>query len=119
MIIYDKNTIILKSSQNEDNDNNIFLLFENPINISYIELNPFYFINNENTLNSVKEIKIFCDSSIIFEGEVYNYQPTIILFTSNPNISENININYLTKKRLKRQINEINKEDYFSLVFNT
>ena len=119
MIIYDKNTIILKSSQNEDNDNNIFLLFENPINISFIELNPFYFINNENTLNSVKEIKIFCDSSIIFEGEVYNYQPTIILFTSNPNISENININYLTKKRLKRQINEINKEDYFSLVFNT
>ena len=116
MIIYDKNKIILKCSQNEDNDNNIFFLFENPISISYIELNPFYFISNENILNSVKEIKIFCDTSVIFEGEIYNYQPTIILFSSN--IIKDININYLTKKRAIRDIKEINEEDCYILVFN-
>ena len=118
MIIYDKQKIILKCSQNEDNNNNIFFLFESPINISYIEINPFSFLNiDKSNLNSVKEIKIFCDTSVIFEGEIYSYQPTIILFTSNAIISEKINEKYLTKKSVKREVDEIQKEDNYSLVF--
>ena len=118
MIISDKHKIILKCSPNEDDNNNLFFLFDQPINISYIEINPFCFLNNDKLfLNNVKEIKIFCDTSIIFEGEIYNHQPTAILFTSNDKISKNININFLTKKNIKREVNEIQKDDCYSLVF--
>ena len=117
MIISDRHKIILKCPPNEDN-NNLFFLFDEPVNISYIEINPFNFINNDkNILNSVKEIKIFCDTSIIFEGEIYSHQPTAILFTSNDKISKNIDINYLTKKKNNREVTEIQKEDCYSLVF--
>ena len=118
MIISDKHKIILKCSPNAENNNNLFFLFDQPANISYIEIVPFTFLNNDkHNLNNVKEIKIFCDTSIIFEGEIYNHQPTIILFTSNDKISKNININYLTKKKIKREVNEIQKDDFYSLEF--
>jgi hypothetical protein len=118
MIISDKHKIILKCSPNAENNNNLFFLFDQPANISYIEIVPFTFLNNDkHNLNNVKEIKIFCDTSIIFEGEIYSHQPTAILFTSNNKISKNIDINYLTKKKNNRDINEIQKEDCYSLVF--
>ena len=126
MIISDKHKIILNCSQNEDSNNNIYFVFENPVNISYIEINPFSFFgsfynnnkNDKNNLNSAKDIKIFCDTNIIFEGELYNYQPTLILFTSNDNILQNLDKNYLTKKSFDRVANENINEDCYSLVFN-
>ena len=117
MIIIDKHKIVLISSKNEEN-NNVYFLFDNPINISYIEIKPFSFIQNDKQyLNSAKEIKIFCDSEIIFEGEIYNYQPTIILFTCNNIIVNNINENYLTKRKENREIFENKNEDCYSLIF--
>ena len=117
MIIIDKHKIILISSKNEDN-NNVYFLFDYPINISYIEIKPFSFVQNDKQyLNSAKEIKIFCDSEIIFEGEIYNYQPTIILFTSNNKIVNNINEKYLTKRKENREIFENKNEDCYSLIF--
>ena len=125
MIISDKNKIILNCSQNEDSNNNIYYLFETPVNISYIELNPFSFFggnnnnkNEKNFLNSAREIKIFCDTSVIFEGEIYNYQPTIILFTSSDKILKNVNENFLTKKGVGREANETKNENCYSLLFN-
>ena len=125
MIISDKNKIILNCSQNEDSNNNIYYLFETPVNISYIELNPFSFFggnnnnkNEKNFLNSAREIKIFCDTSVIFEGEIYNYQPTIILFTSSDKILKNINENFLTKKGVGREAIETKNENCYSLLFN-
>ena len=118
MIISEEHQIILNCSQNEDANNNIYFLFEYPVNISYIQIDPFSLIKNDkNFLNSAKEIKIFCDKSVIFEGELYNSQKTIILFTSNEKILKNINVNYLTKKRIEREIIEIKNEDCFSLTF--
>ena len=125
MIISDKHNIILIDCSNEDNNNNIYFLFENPVNISYIEINPFLFfgnqlnnnINEKSYLNSVKELKIFCDTSVIFEGEIYYDQPTIILFTSNEKIIKDINENYLTKKSVGRNAIENKNENCYSLVF--
>ena len=125
MIISDKHNIILNGCSNEDNNNNIYYLFENPVNISYIEINPFLFFGNQlnnnisekNYLNSVKELKIFCDTSIIFEGEIYYDQPTIILFTSNEQIIKNINEDYLTKKSVGRKAIENKNENCYSLAF--
>jgi hypothetical protein len=125
MIISDKHNIILNGCFNEDNNNNIYYLFENPVNISYIEINPFLFFGNQlnnnisekNYLNSVKELKIFCDTTIIFEGEIYYDQPTIILFTSNEQIIKNINEDYLTKKSVGRKAIENKNENCYSLAF--
>ena len=126
MIISDKHSIILNCSQNEDSDNNIYFLFDNSINISYIEINPFSFFggvytynkNDKNYLNSAKEIKIFCDTSVIFEGELYNDQPTLILFTSNDKVLNNIDKKYLTKKNMERIAKESIKDDCYSMAFD-
>ena len=118
MIISEEHQIILNCPQNEDINNNIYFLFEYPVNISYIQIDPFSLIKNDkNFLNSAKEIKIFCDTSILFEGELYNSHQTIILFTSNEKILKNINVNYLTKKKVNREAIEIKNESCFSLSF--
>ena len=116
MIISEKNNIILNCSQNEDANNNIYFLFNEPISISYIELKPFSLI--QNTTNCAKEIKIFCDSNIIFEGELYNHQPTIILFTNNTNNIKNFDTNFLTKEKTTREGIEHKIDDCYSLIFN-
>ena len=55
-----KNKIILNGAQNDDN-NCLFYIFDEPIGISYIKFNPL--TNNiKRKLNSVKEIKIFCEN---------------------------------------------------------
>ena len=70
------------------------------------------------SLNSLQEIKIFCDNNIIFEGNLYLYHPTIILFTSDTKIIKDINEKYLTNNIKNRECKEIYKENYISLVFN-
>jgi len=112
--------IILNGTEN-DNNNSIFYVFEKNIKISYIKFYPLTNIqNNEEikSLNSVKEIKIYCEKNIIFEGDLYLDKPTIVLFTCDSNIQKNINENYLTKCNNKRECKEILKEEYLSLVLN-
>ena len=116
-----ENKILLNGMHNENNNNAIFYIFKKGIKISYIKLYPLN--KNEkgnkiNSLNSLKEIKIFCDNNIIFEGNLYLYHPTIILFTSDEKIVKNINENYLTKNVKNRECKEIFKENYISLVFH-
>jgi len=112
--------IILNGTEN-DNNNSIFYVFEKNIKISYIKMYPLTNIqNNEEikSLNSVKEIKIYCEKNIIFEGDLYLDKPTIALFTCDSNIQKNINENYLTKCNKNRECKEILKEEYFSLLLN-
>ena len=119
IIILGENKYIIYYASNDDN-NNLYFLFDIPINISYIEIKPFSFSDKEeHFINSVKDIKIFCDTSVIFEGQLYQFHPTSILFTSDKNIFKNININenYLTKYQLNREYKEIKNDTYFSLSF--
>ena len=68
-------------------------------------------------LNSVNEVKISCDNKIIFEGNLYYEQPTIVLFTCDMKITKNINEKYLTKKYIRQCVEE-RKDDYISLILN-
>ena len=104
-------------TSNDDN-NNLFFLFDTPVNVSYIELKPFSFSEKEeNFFNSVKDVKIFCDTNIIFEGQLYQFQPTTILFTNDNQILKNINTNYLTKYHLNREYTETKTDNYYSITF--
>ena len=117
MILLENNKYILNSISNDDN-NYLFFLFEYPINISYISIKPLYQEEQkDNFYNSAKDIKIFCDTSIIFEGRLYQSQPTIILFTSNEKIVRNINTQYLTKQEINRNFIENITEEYYSMAF--
>jgi hypothetical protein len=112
-----KNKLILNGAQNKDGNNCLFYIFDSPINISYIKFNPLT-KNLKTLLNSVKEIKIFCDNNIIFEGDLYIIHPTIVLFTCDMKITKGINEKYLTQKVTKRKSEEIKSNKYFSLVLN-
>jgi len=117
IIILNENKYILYYTANDDS-NNLYFLFETPVNISYIEIKPFSFSENDkNYFNSTKDIKIFCDTDVIFEGQLYQYNPTIILFTSDNKLLNNINTNYLTKYHLNREYTENKTEEYYSMVF--
>ena len=117
IIILDQNKYILYYTSNDDN-NNLFFLFETPVSISYIEIKPFSFSDSDNKFfHSVKDIKIFCDTDVIFEGELYQYQPTIILFTSDNKLLEDINPNYLTKYHINRNYSENKTDEYYSMTF--
>ena len=117
IIILEENKYIIYYTSNDDN-NNLYFLFDIPINISYIEIKPFSLSDKDEIfLNSVKDIKIFCDTSVIFEGQLYQFQPTSILFTSDKNILKNINKKYLTKYQLNREYKEIKTDNYFSMTF--
>ena len=112
-----KNKIILNGAQNEDGNNCLFYIFEEPIYISYIKFNPLT-KNSKPKSNSVKEIKIFCESKIIFEGDLYLDHPTVALFTCDTKIKKNINDKFLTQKTFVRDTIEIKNDKYFSLILN-
>ena len=92
-------------------------MFEEPVRISYIKFNPLT-KKLKCSLNSVKEIKIYCESNIIFEGDLYLDHPTIALFTCDLKFAKNINKNYLTQKVNVRESYEIKKDNYTSLILN-
>ena len=118
-----KGNYIETDDQNKyyDNENNLFYFFDKLIQISYIKITPISNdINNlyNNNVYKIKEIKIFCEDKIIFEGEIYKNKPTIILFTSENKLVKDINQNYLTKYINKRRVEEIQTNDYCSLILN-
>ena len=120
--------IIIKGIYNEDEnkniifdeENNLFYFFDKFIQISYIKLIPFDNDNdiNNNKIYKIKEIKIFCEDKIIFEGNLYDDKPTIILFTSENKIIKGINKRYLTKYIEQRDVKEIETNNYYSLILN-
>ena len=121
MLHNDENKIILNGIHNENNENSVFFVFEKNVQISYIKFYPLMKKENDKeikSLNSLQKIKIFCDNNIIFEGNLYLYHPTIILFTSDSNIIKDINEKYLTKNIKNREYKEIFNENNISLVFH-
>ena len=117
----DENKLILNGTHNENNNNCLFYVFDKSVQISYIKFYPLLKIEKNkkiNSLNSLQEIKIFCDNNIIFEGNLYLYHPTIVLFTCDTKIIKDINEKYLTNNIKNRECKEIYKENYISLVFN-
>ena len=116
----EKNKIIL-NVENGNYNNSIFYVFERDIQISYIKFYPLTTIENGEKIKSfysLKEVKIFCESNIIFEGDLYFENPTIVLFSCDTKIINNVNENYLTKNIKRREYEEIFKEDYVSLILN-
>ena len=116
-VLNTKNKLILNGTQNENGYNCIFYMFEQPFKIAYIKFNPLT-KKEKYSLNSVKEIKIYCESNIIFEGCLYLEHPTIVLFTCDLKITKNINKEYLTQKINVRESYEIKKNDCISLILN-
>ena len=112
-----KNKIILNGAQNDDGNNCLFYIFEKHIRVSYIKFTPLT-KNMKPKLNSVKETKIYCKNKIIFEGNIYLEYPTVALFTCDTKIKKNIEDKYLSPKTIIRDIIEIKKEQYFSLILN-
>ena len=110
--------IIINGIHNENNDNSVYFIFDKMIQISYIKFYPLTNDKKIKSLNSLKDIKIFINNNIIFEGNLYLYYPTIILFTCDSNIIKNINEKYLTKNIKFREYKEIFKENYISLIFH-
>ena len=130
-IKYNENNknILIKGMYSEDEnqnkyfnkDNNLFYVFEKLFQIAYIKLIPINdSVNNLESKNiyKVKEIKIFCEDKIVFEGAIYSNKPTIILFTSDNKIIEGINQNYLTKYIKERNVEEVETGNYHSLILN-
>ena len=111
------NKIIINGTQNENGNNCIFYIFDKLVRISYIKFYPLK-EDGTPTLNSAKEIKIFSDSKIIFEGTLHLDTPTIVLFTCEKKIINDIDENYLTKEINERVYKEEKTEDYISLIFN-
>ena len=108
--------IIINGAPKENENNCLFYIFDKPVRISYIKFYPLQ-ENNRPILNSAKEIKIFSDCKIIFEGDLYLDKPTVILFTCDRKIiNNNISENYLTKEVNKREVIEEKNEKYFSLL---
>ena len=112
-----KEKIIINGAQNENMNNCVFFLFDIPKKISKIKFFPLE-ENNKPILNTVKEIKIFCDCNIIFEGDLYKEKPTVILFTSEKKILGNIDENYLTNEINERKYKEEKNDKYISLILN-
>ena len=111
-IFHETSKIIINGTQNENSNNCLFYIFEKPIKISYIKFYPL------EELNSVKDMKIFIDSKIVFEGTLYFNKPTIVLFTCDEKIIQNIDANYLTKEINVRELKEEKTENYISLIMN-
>jgi hypothetical protein len=108
---------IIINGQSENGNNCLFYIFDKPVRISYIKFYPLL-ENNEPILNSTKEIKIFSDCKIIFEGDLYLNKPTIVLFTCERKILKDIDENCLTKEINERSCNEVINDNYISLILN-
>ena len=108
---------IIINGQNENGNNCLFYIFDKPVRISYIKFYPLE-ENNEPILNSAKEIKIYSDCRIIFEGNLYLNKQTIVLFTCEKKIVNNIDENYLTKEINERTCNEEINDNFISLILN-
>ena len=111
-----ENKIIINGAQNEGCNNCLFYLYEENIKVTYIKFYPLT-KNSISIKNSVKEVKIFCENKIIFEGCLYFDQPTVVLFTCDAKITKNINEKNLTKK-IERKYFEEKNDEYISLVLN-
>ena len=111
------NKIIINGKQHENGNNCLFYIFDKPVKISYIK---FYPLKEESKpiLNSAKDIKIFSDCKIIFEGELYLDKPTIILFTCERKVINNIDEDYLTQEINERGYKEEKNNKYISLILN-
>ena len=127
----DFKNILLRLSYSEDENGNIlyddenylFYIFKTYIQIGYIkffplDINKFKDDKYKNNCYKAKEMKIFCDDKIIYEGFIFNNKPTIILFTSDEKITKNINEDYLTKNFNQRKVEEIETNNYHSLILN-
>ena len=114
---YKNDKIIINGAQNENGNNCLFYIFDKPKKISYIKFYPLE-ENNQPGLNSVKDIKIFSDCNIIFEGCLYLNKPTIILFTCEKKIINNIDEQYLTNEINERTCKEEKNDKYISLILN-
>ena len=85
-ILFKFNNIKLSESDSY-NSNSIYYIFTEPVFISYIKFTNL----KSNSLFTVKDIKIFCGTNIIFEGCLHNYNPTIVLFTCDMKIIIDLN----------------------------
>ena len=103
--------------ENKNGNNCLFYIFDKPQRISYIKFYPLE-DDNKPILNSVKDIKIFSDCKIIFEGTLYLEKPTIVLFTCERKIIYDINEDYLTKEINIRNYKEEKNDEYISLILN-
>jgi len=115
-IINDKNCLIFKYMNKKIiiNDslfehNSIYLIFNKPVVLGFIE------IKNYNT----NEIKIYSDLLLIFEGYLNQNKPTIILFSSDSEILNSIDENYIINvNNQKRNLNLVEKYNYKALILN-
>ena len=112
-ILFKFNNIKLSESDSY-NSNSIYYIFTEPVFISYIKFTNL----KSNSLFTVKDIKIFCDTNIIFEGCLHNYNQTIVLFTCDMKITRNLNEKLLSNPIKKRQMQKNRNDEYISLVLN-
>ena len=115
---------------------NIYYIFKDKVKISYIKIYPLKTNNNKLKIsndtnknvsvnnnekyskNTVKNVKIFCDSLVIFEGCLYLDKPSIILFTCDMKFTRKINEKYLIKGNHNKEEKEEKFEDCIILKIN-
>ena len=112
-----KEKIIINGAQNENGNNCLFFLFDIPKKISKIKFFPLE-ENNKPIFNTVKEIKIFCDCNIIFEGDLYQNKPTVVLFTGDRKILGDIDEKFLTNEINERNYKETRNDKYTSMILS-
>ncbi len=112
-----KEKIIINGAQNENGNNCLFFLFNSPKKISKIKFFPLE-ENNRPIFNTVKEIKIFCDCNIIFEGDLYQNKPTVVLFTGDRKILGDIDEKFLTNEINERNYKETRNDKYTSMILS-
>ena len=110
------NKILLNGAQNENGNNCLFYIFNQPIFVAYIKLYPLEIVDNFKSENSVKDFKIFCDNYIIYEGTMNKDKPSIVYFTSDIKIYNEINNDCLIKCFKCRKVIEEKNENYFSMT---
>ena len=108
------NQILLNGAQNENGNNCLFYIFENPIFISYIILYPLKLNENIYSEYSLKDFKIFIDNNIIFEGTMHKDKPSIIIFSSD---IKTFNEKFLIQSSKNRNFIEEKNSNYISMSF--
>lgn len=102
-------------------ENSIFFFFKIPISISYISIKNY----RKKKECGVKDIKIYSDDNIIFEGIINqsdaenesdkNGGETLILFTCDMEITKNLDENLLSRPINKTNIAEVKTKNYTSM----